>query len=81
MNYATNFAVVKDGVVENIIWGLVYNMDEFPGVVQIDDKPVQIGDTYAGGVFYRNGAPVESSVDEAADMQAALELLGVNANG
>ena len=56
MDYATNFAIVEDGVVTNIIWGMIYNTNqEFPNAVQIDNLGVTIGDTYSNGRFYRNG--------------------------
>ena len=52
MNYATNIAIVEDGIVTNITWGMIYNMHEFPGAVQIDDRAVQIGDIYKDGKFF-----------------------------
>ena len=46
------------------------------------DLPVAIGDTYDGTDFYRGGERVltalEQAQKDAEDMQAALELLGVN---
>lgn len=81
MNYATNFAIVEDGVVTNIAWGAIHNMDEFPNAVQIDDLSVNIGDTYVDGVFYHAGVAVKTNTEELADMRSALELLGVQANG
>lgn len=80
MNYATNIAIVENGIVSNIIWGMIYNMNEFPGAVQIDDLGVSIGDSYVDGVFYHNGEQVKSTAEEMADMRAALELLGVTAD-
>lgn len=82
MNYATNFAVVENGIVTNVLWGMVYNMTtDFPNAVQIDDRAVQIGDTYENGVFYHDGVEVKTIAEELADMKAALELLGVTDNG
>lgn len=80
MNYATNFAIVEDGIVTNVIWGMVYNMDEFPNAVQIDDRAVSIGDEYIDGDFYHNGEKVLTITEKMADMKAALELLGVVVN-
>lgn len=78
MNYATNFAVVENGIVTNILWGMVYNMtDDFPNAVQIDDRNVQVGDAYENGVFLHDGQEVKTIAEEMADMKAALELLGV----
>lgn len=45
------------------------------------DKPVAIGDDYTDGKFYRDGSevltPLEESLLVQADMQEALEILGV----
>ena len=78
MNYATNFAVVENGIVTNVLWGMVYNMEtDFPNAVQIDDRNVQVGDTYENGVFLHDGKEIKTIAEEMADMKAALELLGV----
>lgn len=79
MNYATNYAIVEDGVVTNIIWGMVYNMDEFPNAVQIDDLAVEIGDEYADGAFFHDCERVRSNAEIMAETQEALSiLLGVS---
>lgn len=75
MNYATNFAIVEDGVVTNVVWGMTYT--PIPNAVQVDDRRVQIGDTYVDGVFYHNGEAVRTRGEEMADMRAALLLLGL----
>ena len=75
MEYATNFAIVEDGIVTNVVWGMTYT--EIPNAVQVDDRAVQIGDTYQDGVFYHNGIPVRTMAEEMADMRAALSLLGI----
>ena len=55
-NYATNIAIVKNGVVTNIIWGMIYQLSEFTHdnqiAVQVDHKGVRVGDTYVNGEFY-----------------------------
>ena len=62
MNYATNFAIVKNGTVTNLLTGLVYNtMDDFPNAVHTENLDVQIGDTYENGVFMRDGQVVTGS--------------------
>jgi len=79
MNYATNFAIIENGVVARVLWGMVYNMPEdFPNAVQIDDRAVSIGDEYVDGKFYHDGKEVKTIAEEIADMKAALELLGVS---
>lgn len=76
-----NYALIENGVVTNIIWLYSGNAGDFPTAVPCGDVPVAIGDTYDGQDFYREGArvlsPVEQAQKDAEDMQAALELLGV----
>ena len=59
-----NYAIVTDGIVTNIIWMLQANEVEFPGAVLIDNRPVTIGDSYAGGVFLRDNEPVLTRAEE-----------------
>lgn len=77
-----NYALIENGVVTNIIWLYSGNAGDFPSAVPCGDVPVAIGDTYDGEHFYRGGVQVLSALEqaqqEAADMQAALELLGIN---
>ena len=76
-----NYALIKDGYVVNIIWLSPSNAQDFPGAVVLNGLPVQVGDAYSDGIFYRNGdrvlSPVEAVEAEMADMKAALALLGV----
>ena len=81
MNYATNFAIVENGIVSNVLWGMVYNSNEWPNAIQVDDLAVQIGDSYENGKFSRDGVEVVSRADEEADMAEALAILGVKVNG
>lgn len=75
------YAIITDGVVTNVIILYPGNAADFPTAVPCGDVPVAIGDTYDGQDFYREGArvlsPVEQARKDAEDMQAALELLGV----
>lgn len=79
-----NYALIENGLVANMIWLHPENAEDFPNAVPMDDLPVDIGDTYSEGVFYRNGEKVLSFADqmqiETTDMQSALNLLGVNAD-
>lgn len=68
------YALIKDGIVSNIIWLYPGNASDFPNAVPCDDLPVAIGDTYADGAFYRSGEKVMSSKDEYAE--ATRILLG-----
>ena len=77
-----NYALIENGVVTNIIWLNETNAHEFPNSVNTKNRPLDIGDTYDGADFYRDGVkvltPLEAAKAEIADMQAALELLGVS---
>ena len=76
-----NYALLKNGIVTNIIWLYETNAEEFPGAVKLGERQVEIGDTYEDGRFYRDGAEVltaeEAAVKEAALYAEALETLGV----
>lgn len=75
------YAIITDGVVTNVIILYPGNAGDFPSAVPCGDVPVAIDDTWDGEHFYREGArvlsPVEHARKDAEDMQAALELLGV----
>ena len=60
---------------QNVLWGLVYNVDEFPGAIQVDDLAVEAGDTYADGVFYHGGDPVRTRTEIWAELWEALNIL------
>ena len=81
-NLVSNYALVENGVVVNIIWLAAENEGEFPGAVWLGDRPVAVGDNYDGEKFYHAGAevltPLEAAQAEAAAYKAALETLGVN---
>ena len=76
-----NYAVIENGMVSNLIWLHPMNASEFSEAVSIGDIPVQIGDTYEDGVFYRDGEKVlaaeEVAQAEMSDMREALAELGV----
>lgn len=78
------YALIENGVVGNIIWLHPDNASDFENAVPVGDVPVEIGDTYADGMFYRDGELLLSSeytnLAEKADMQSALNLLGVAAD-
>lgn len=79
--YATNFAIVDNGIVTGTIWGSIYNAADFPNVVRIDDLAVQAGDAYDGERFYHHGEVVRTVSEELEDMRNALALFGVTAGG
>ena len=76
------YAIVEDGIVSNIIVLYPGNAADFPEAVPCGDVPAAIGDTWDGEHFYRAGkqvlTPLEQARKDAEDMQAALELLGIN---
>lgn len=77
----TFYALVENGVVTNVMVLYPPSAAEFEGAVPCGEIPVAIGDTYDGEHFYRAGDRVltalEQAQKDAEDMQAALELLGV----
>lgn len=78
----TLYALVENGVVVNVMVLYPPSAGDFPTAVPCGEIPAAIGDTYDGEHFYRGGERVltalEQAQQEAADMQAALELLGIN---
>lgn len=80
-----NYALIENGVVINLIWLYPGNAADFPTAVPVGDVPVAIGDSYADGVFTRDGQPVltfsQQMLAEQADMQEALAVLGVETDG
>lgn len=82
MNYATNIAVLnEDGFVENIIWGMIYQLDEFnstyPAAVVIDDYDITIGDQYVDGEWYRAGEKIDmrTNAEKMGEVEMILDML------
>ena len=75
------YALINNGIVANIIVLNDRNANDFPAAVKLGDRPVAIGDTYADGKFYRNGAevltPLEHAQAEIDAYKSALNELGV----
>lgn len=65
-----NYALIKNGVVINIILLHPKNEADFANAVPMNDIPAAIGDTYDDGIFYRNGERVLTVVEQ---MQKELE--------
>ena len=72
------YAKIKNGVVENLV-EIAHNAKDFPDCVAVDDRPVQIGDAYQDGAFYRAGeivkGPYELLADAEAENQEAFAIL------
>ena len=75
------YSMVTGGVVTNIIALNDRNANDFPAAVKLGDRPVDIGDTYTDGKFYRDGVevltPMEQAQAEIDAYKAALNELGV----
>ena len=79
------YAIVEDGVVTNVVILYPGSEDVFPHAVPCERFAVEIGDTWDGTAFCREGEKVpgfqELELERMRDMQAALEVLGVTVNG
>ena len=58
------YALIENGIVTNTIALLPYNAQDFPNAVDTKDRPVQIGDTFDGEKFYREGKEVHTEIEE-----------------
>ena len=78
------YALLENSQVTNIISADKSGADSLIAaglnIIQTD-KPVAIGDDYTDGKFYRDGSEVLTPLEEAllvqADMQEALNIMGV----
>ena len=75
------YAIIEGGIVTNVIELNDRNASDFPTAVKLGDRPVDIGDTYTDGKFYRDGVevltPMEQAQAEIDAYKAALNELGV----
>ena len=80
-----NYALVENGTVVNIIWLNERNAGEWPGAVRLGERMVEVGDTYDGEKFRRDGTEVltaaEAAQMEAAQYAAALQVMGGGGTG
>lgn len=82
-DYATNFALISKEtyLVENIIWGNIYQEDEFNTdlnlAIKIDDLAVSIGDFYneSENRFYHEGEPVRQRYEIENEMRDVISIL------
>lgn len=68
---AKNMAWVEDGIVTNILW-CSGDEPETATLIDMNDYPVGIGDTYENGKFYRDGVEILTPLEEAQKENAAL---------
>ncbi|HWQ05861.1 MAG TPA: hypothetical protein VN453_01515 [Feifaniaceae bacterium] len=73
MDQPTNYAILQNGVVTNVIWLCSSNAGDFPSAVSVQGRLVAVGDTYENGVFYRSGEPVPTEEERIALLEAELE--------
>lgn len=73
MDQPTNYAIVENGVVANVIWLCDSNASDFPTAVSVQGRLVAVGDTMENGVFYRAGEPVPTEEERIALLEAELE--------
>ena len=75
------YALIESGIVTNVIMLNDRNAGDFPTAVKLGDRPVDNGDTYTDGKFYRGGVevltPMEQAQAEIEKYKAALQILGV----
>lgn len=75
------YALISNGIVVNVIWLNDKNASDFPAAVKLGDRPVTMGDTYAGGKFYRDGVEVLTALEQAQaeidSYKSALNEMGV----
>ena len=57
------YALIEDGLVVNLIWLHYANASDFPNAVPVSRVPVEIGDTFDGENFYRNGERVKTEAE------------------
>ena len=60
-----NYALIKNGVVTNVIWLHPANAAEFLNAVPMHDVPAAVGDNYVDGFFYRDGERILSPIEQA----------------
>lgn len=58
------YALIENGIVTNTIALLPYNAADFPNAIDTGERPVQIGDTFDGEKFYREGKEVRTEIEE-----------------
>lgn len=76
-DHATNIALVRNGIVESTIWGMIYSLDDLIeqeyDAIPYDDLLVVPGDTYENGHFYHDGEMVQSLIQHYENELAELE--------
>ena len=71
---AKAMAKIEDGNVVNIEW-VSDKTSESDTIKNIDDRHIEVGDTYADGHYYRNGNMIMSTAEKLADAEQALAIM------
>lgn len=78
------YALIENDHVVNVIWLNPANEKDFVNAVPVEGLPVQAGDAYVDGEFYRDGekvlSPSHTARAEQDELKEALSILGVNVN-
>lgn len=69
---AKNMALIEEGTVTNILW-CSDDEPETDILIDMNDRPVGIGDTYEDGKFYRDGDEVLTPLEEARKLNREYE--------
>lgn len=68
------YAKIKSGIVVNVLSIRQEQAREFPDCVPMN-VPAGLGDTYADGVFYRDGVAIKSTAQLRAEADEVLSIL------
>ena len=58
-----NMAIIVDGIVSAVNWYADREEEISETLVETNEKPVSVGDTYAEGKFFRDGEELLSEVE------------------
>ena len=73
---AKSMARIENGVVVNVEW-YSDRTSETDTLKNIEDRLIEVGDTYSNGKFYRDGEEILTTADKLALSNEALTILGV----
>lgn len=71
---AKSMALIENGTVTNMLW-CSDSEPETATLVNPADRPVDIGDTYSDGKFYRDGVEILTPLEEALKENAEYKNL------
>jgi hypothetical protein len=71
---AKAMAKIENSIVVNVEW-CSERTSETDTMKDIDDRNIEIGDTYAEGHFYRDGNMIMSIAEKLADAERALAIM------